>query len=291
MILSENWKLCIHNRRLLSHPLPRYQKSGRLVGWASELWSLEPFNYGTRLITGQSQTHAQLSLSVRLSVGRTLLFAFVILPPRFLLPLYIPTSNTPVLPPSHSWIFQQERTVIKFWLLLTCYKISLRQTYNKRGLSERICELPEFEETLKSPYISRAELTVFRLKLFSDHGQLICLALHIVCGRFLNVQAFPCPAPDDTHSFDTYFRRMSSSFRSSLSPLAAQSAVAVDPPRLLRCYLTLAGQRKCGQFVGVKPTSSPLLFNILYTRSPCLAQPHIYSLEWMLRECWLSRNG
>ena len=46
-----------------------------------------------------------------------------------------------------------------------------------------------------------------------------------------------------------------------------------------RCYLTLAGQRKCWQFVGVKPTSSPYPINILYTMSPCFAQAHIYSVE------------
>ena len=47
----------------------------------------------------------------------------------------------------------------------------------------------------------------------------------------------------------------------------------------VRCYLTLVGQRKCGQFVGVKSTSFPHPINILNTKSPHIAQPHIYSME------------
>ena len=46
-----------------------------------------------------------------------------------------------------------------------------------------------------------------------------------------------------------------------------------------RCYLTLVGQRKWGQFVGVKSTSFPHPINILNTKSPHIAQPHIYSME------------
>ena len=125
LCLSENWKLCCHNLLLQhSHRPILFQDIKRAAGWLSE----------RALISGALQlrhtsdyrpvTNTCSTLSVfSQSDGHS--SAFVILPPRFLLPL--PTSNTPVLPPSHSWIFQQERTVIKFWLLLTCYKMPLRR--------------------------------------------------------------------------------------------------------------------------------------------------------------------
>ena len=143
LILSENWKLCCLNRLLQhSHPLPRYQKSGRLVERASEVWSLEPFNYGTRLITGQSQTHAQPTLSVRL------LSAFVILPPRFLLPLHTHEQHSSFAPKSlmnFSTRAHGDKVLTTTYLLQNALKA---RSYYKRGLSERICELPELEETL-----------------------------------------------------------------------------------------------------------------------------------------------
>ena len=53
-----------------------------------------------------------------------------------------------------------------------------------------------------------------------------------------------------------------------------------------RCYLTFVGQRKCGEFMGVKSTSSPHPVNISYTKTPHIAQPHISSMGYLLRSCW-----
>ena len=43
------------------------------------------------------------------------------------------------------------------------------------------------------------------------------------------------------------------------------------------CCLTLAGPRKCGQFVGRKPTFSPQPINTLYITNPHITQPHFLS--------------
>ena len=52
------------------------------------------------------------------------------------------------------------------------------------------------------------------------------------------------------------------------------------------CYWTFVGQRKYGDFMGVKSTSSPHPVNISYTKTPHIAQPHISSMGCLLRSCW-----